>query len=89
MARRMISLASAPGWKARYIAEDTANTPQVVTLVAWALVEDSEGTAEIVGVVQRTATADTPHGTLQFADEVEGFEGYAFTGLTTRAPEAS
>ena len=56
-----------------------------MTLVSWALVEDSEGTTELVGVVQRAATAEFPHGSLGFADEVEGFQGYAFTGLATQA----
>jgi len=81
----MISLASAPGWKARYVAEDGEAQSRVVTLVSWALVEDSDGTNEIVGVVQRTPSVDTPSGTLGFADEVEGFDGYTFTGLVTRA----
>jgi hypothetical protein len=87
MARRMLSIASAPGWKARYLAEDIIEGPRVVTLVSWALVEDADGATEIVGVVQRAATADKPNGWLGFADEVDGFEGYTFTGLATRAPE--
>ena len=39
---------------------------------------------EIVGVVQRSPTAEAPHGWLGFAEEVDGFQGYTFTGLTTR-----
>jgi hypothetical protein len=85
----MISIASAPGWKARYVADDEPEGHRVVTLISWALVEDSSGATEIVGVVQRTPTEETPHGVLAFADEVGGFNGYAFTGLTTRAPESS
>lgn len=85
--RRMISLASAPGWKARYAAEEKAGGPRVVTLISWALVEDSGGVTEIVGVVQRTPTPETPNGLLALADEVDGFEGYTFTGLMTRASE--
>lgn len=81
----MISIASAPGWKARFLADDIAEGPRVVTLVSWALVEDDGGGGtEIVGVVQRTPTPETPTGTLGFADEVEGFDGYTFTGLATR-----
>lgn len=80
----MISIASAPGWKARFLAEDMGEGPRVVTLVSWALVEGSDGGTEIVGVVQRTPTPEMPSGTLGFADEVEGFDGYTFTGLTTR-----
>ena len=60
----------------------------MLTLVSWALVEESDGTTQIVGVVQRAATADAPHGWLGFADEVDGFEGYTFTGLTTRSPDS-
>jgi hypothetical protein len=59
-----------------------------VTLVSWALVEDDDGTTEIVGVVQRAATEETPNGRLGFADEVEGFQGYVFTGLATRGAES-
>jgi hypothetical protein len=83
----MVSIASAPGWKARFLDEDEVEGFRVVTLVSWALVEDSDSTTEIVGVIQRAATAEAPHGSLGFADEVEGFQGYAFTGLATRAPE--
>jgi len=88
MARRMLSIASAPGWKARYLPEAEADGPRVVTLLSWALVEDADGATEIVGIVQRTPSADTPRGALGFADEVEGFDGYTFTGLTTRSPES-
>lgn len=88
MPRRMISIASAPGWKARFLAEDIVEGPRVVTLVSWALVEGADGGAEIVGVVQRAATAGKPNGWLGFADEVDGFEGYTFTGLVTRPPES-
>lgn len=56
---------------------------RVVTLVSWALVEASGGDREIVGVVQRSGTPESPQGQLAFADEVDGFDGYAFTGLAT------
>ena len=88
MARRITSIASAPGWKARYLA-DWEVEPRVVTLVSWALVEDDAGATEIVGVVQRSGTEEEPAGTLALADEVENFQGYTFTGLATRATDAS
>ena len=87
MARRLTSIASAPGWKARYLADDEIDGVRVVTLVSWALVEDEDGETEIVGVVQRSPTDEAPHGRLQLADEVDGFDGYTFTGLATRAPD--
>ena len=88
MARRITSIASAPGWKARYLA-DWEVEPRVVTLVSWALVEDEQGSTEIVGVVQRSPTEEEPAGKLTFADEVENFQGYTFTGLATRVPDPS
>jgi len=81
MSRRMTSIASAAGWKARYASG-------VVTLVSWALVEEADGSTQIVGVVQRSATPESPIGKLQLADEVDGFEGYTFTGLATRTADA-
>jgi hypothetical protein len=83
MPRRMLSIASAPGWKARFLTDDDLGESRVVTLVSWALVEGTGDTTEIVGVVQRAATAEKPNGWLGFADEVEGFQGYTFTGITT------
>jgi hypothetical protein len=81
VSRRMTSIASAPGWKARFLAENELSESRMVALVSWALVEDSGGAVEVVGVVQRAATTEKPTGWLGFADEVEGFQGYAFTGL--------
>jgi hypothetical protein len=80
----MTSIASAPGWKARFA--DSSGS-RVVTLVSWALVEDA-GKTEIVGVIRRAANEESPNGWLGFADDVEGFQGYAFTGLATRAAES-
>jgi hypothetical protein len=88
VARRLTSLASAPGWKVKFLTDDEVDGFGVVTLVAWALVEGSDGATEIVGVVQRSATAEKPQGWLGFADEVDGFDGYTFTGLATRAAES-
>jgi hypothetical protein len=82
----MSSIASAPGWKARFLAEDEIDGIRLVTLVAWALVEAADGMTEIVGVVQRGATGEVPHGSLEYADEVAGFQGYTFTGLVTQPP---
>jgi hypothetical protein len=79
----MVSIASAPGWKARFAAEDELGESRVVTLVSWALVEDTDNSTEVVGIVQRAATTERPNGWLGFADEVEGFQGYTFTGLPT------
>jgi hypothetical protein len=81
----MLSIASAPGWKARFRAEDEPGQSRVVTLVSWALVEDTDNTTDVVGIVQRAATTEKPNGWLGFADEVEGFQGYTFTGLPTPA----
>ena len=60
----MTSIASAPGWKARFA------DGRVVTLVSWALVEDG-GATEIVGVIQRAANEESPNGWLGFADDVD------------------
>jgi hypothetical protein len=84
MNRRISSIASAPGWKARFQVEGDEEEPRTVTLVSWALVEDSAGETEIVGIIQRPPTLDDPQGSFGFADEVEGFNGYAFTGLATQ-----
>jgi len=85
MPRRMLSISAAPGWKARFVTGDEPEA--VVTLVAWALVEAADGNTEIVGVVQRGASPEMPQGSLALADEVDGFDGYAFTGLVTRRPD--
>ena len=82
----MTSLASAPGWKARFFSDDEEAGVRLVTLASWALVEDDDGETEIVGVVQRSATA--AGGRLGLADEVDGFDGYTFTGLATRASDS-
>lgn len=83
----MISIAAAPGWKARIVDQDAFEGFRIVTLVSWALVEDAAGATEIVGIVQRAVSETSPVGALAFADEVKGFQGYAFTGLVTRDAE--
>jgi hypothetical protein len=85
--RRIVSIAAAPGWKARVRDDHEPDGFRVVTLVTWAAVEGEDGATEVVGLVQRAGTPEAPHGRLGFADEVPGFEGYAFTGLVTRAAE--
>jgi hypothetical protein len=80
MARNVVSISAAPGWAARY--QDDIG-PKIVTLLAWALVEDG-ATRHLVGFVQKPATADEPHGSVVLADEVEGFDGYTAGALSTR-----
>jgi hypothetical protein len=80
----MLSLASAPGWCARFDAEEPSEEARTVTLVAWALVEEADATTSIVGVVQRQASEESPAGQFGLADEVAGFQGYTFTGLATK-----
>jgi hypothetical protein len=84
VARKITSIASAPGWKARFA--DSSGS-RVVTLISWALVEDA-GKTEVVGVIQRAANEESPNGWLGLADDVEGFQGYVFTGLATRESES-
>jgi hypothetical protein len=79
MTRTIVSIAAAPGWAARYVDE---SGEKVVTLLAWALVEDGL-TRSLVGFVQKPATvADTVAVVL--ADEVDGFDGYTAGALNTR-----
>jgi hypothetical protein len=80
----MLSLASAPGWCARFEAEEPFEEERTVMLVSWALVEEADTTTAIVGVVQRQATEESPVAPLELADEVAGFQGYTFTGLATK-----
>jgi hypothetical protein len=88
MPRRILSIASAPGWKARFAADDEVDGFAVVTLVAWALVEVPGGDSEVVGLVQRGSTAEAPNGSIALADDVADFRGYTFTGVVTRADDA-
>jgi hypothetical protein len=80
----MLSLASAPGWCARFEAEEPFEEERTVMLVSWALVEEADTTTAIVGVVKRQATEESPVAPLELADEVAGFQGYTFTGLATK-----
>jgi hypothetical protein len=83
--RRIISIAAAPGWGALY--EDTDSPfmePRLVTLAAWALVEEVDGHTQLVGLVQQPGTDETPPGGFVFADESGGFTGYSNQGLKTK-----
>jgi hypothetical protein len=80
VARSIVSIAAAPGWAARYL-DDTGL--KVVTLLAWALVEDG-AVRDLVGFVQKPATVDEPRGSVVLADEVDGFDGYMAGALNTR-----
>jgi hypothetical protein len=84
VARRILSITSAPGWAARFNTPDEYESERIVTLAVWALVESDGAEPEIVGLVQRSADIDAPTGRLGFADEVEGFDGYSFQGLGTK-----
>ena len=84
MPRRTLSIASAPGWSARFAPREPGDEPRTVVLAAWALLETDDGGTELVGLVQRPPAEGATHGRLGPADEVDGFEGYAFTGLATK-----
>jgi len=82
--RRIVSITAAPGWAALIDqVEDPVAEPKVVTLAAWALVEEGEGQTRMVGLVQKPAHDDGP-GIFGFADEQEGFAGYSNQGLKTK-----
>lgn len=83
--RRILSICSAPGWGALFEEPDESSPEAgVVTLAAWALVEDGEGKTYMVGLVQRPREGATTAGTFGFADEIEGFAGYSNQGLKTK-----
>jgi hypothetical protein len=82
--RNVIAIAAAPGWAARYTDDEGE---KVVTLLAWALVEDA-GEQRLVGFVQRPASAEHPSGQVVLADEVKGFNGYTVGALRTQAAES-
>lgn len=82
--RRIISIASAPGWGALFTdADDPIGEPRLVTLAAWALVEDAQGQRGLVGLVQKARDADSSD-TFGFSDEIDGFTGYSNQGLKTK-----
>jgi hypothetical protein len=80
VAPTIISIAAAPGWAARYLG---AEGEKVVTLLAWALV-DEDGERRLVGFVQQPATPEQSTAAVVLADEVEGFDGYTAGALRTR-----
>jgi hypothetical protein len=80
VARRIVSIAAASGWSARI--EQEGDDDRLVTLAAWALVDDETGT-EMVGLLQAPAH-ESPPGKFVLADEVDSFAGYTFAGVRTR-----
>jgi hypothetical protein len=83
--RRIISIASAPGWGALFEqTDDPIGEAELVTLAAWALVEAADGQTQLVGLVQKPQRDDSPAGTFGFADETDGFVGYSNQGLKTK-----
>lgn len=80
MPRSVVSIAAAPGWSARYV---DGGEESLITLLAWALVEDGRD-RNLVGFVQRPGTPTQPASSVILADEVDGFDGYAPTGVPTR-----
>lgn len=80
VARTIVSISAAPGWAARYYDEDGE---KVVTLLAWALVEDGS-TRGLVGFVQKPAAMPGGTNAVVLADEVDGFDGYTVGALRTR-----
>ena len=77
MPRTIVSISAAPGWAARI---STDGEEKVVTLLAWALVEDGAD-RNLVGLVQRAEGVG-------FADEVDGFDSYTVGALRTRSVDA-
>jgi len=83
--RRIVSIASAPGWGALFEQpDDPLGEPRLVTLAAWALVEKADGQTRLVGLVQKPSGDDSSPGAFGLADETEGFAGYSNRGLKTR-----
>ena len=85
MERRIISICSAPGWGAVFNKLDDSDPGQgLVTLAAWALVENAECETRVIGLVQKAKDEDGTVGLLDFADRSPGFAGYANQGLKTK-----
>jgi hypothetical protein len=83
--RRTISITAAPGWGALVDQpDDPYEERRLVTLAAWALVEEAGGLTRLVGLVQKPDDDGEPSGDFCFADEVDGFAGYSNQGLKTR-----
>jgi hypothetical protein len=83
--RQIVSVAAAPGWGALFDQPDAPfDEPRLVTLAAWALVEEPDGRRRLVGLVQSPARPDMQPGTFGIADESGGFAGYSHGGLKTK-----
>jgi hypothetical protein len=68
--RRIISIASAPGWGALFEeTDDPIGERRLVTLAAWALVEAGGGQRQLIGLVQKPQRDDSSAGTFGFADD--------------------
>jgi len=86
--RRIVSITSAPGWAALFEQpDDSFEEPQVITLAAWALVQEDGGPTRLVGLVQKSEDDETPVGMFMFADDHKRFAGYRHQGLKTKPPE--
>ena len=85
--RRIVSITSAPGWAALFAQpDDSFEDDQVITLAAWALLDEG-GQTRLVGLVQKSEDDETPVGMFMFADEHKRFAGYRHQGLKTKPPE--
>lgn len=83
--RQTISIAAAPGWGALFeVPDEPYEDPRLVTLAAWALVEEPDGETRLVGLVQKPADESETPGGFGYADEIDGFVGYSNQGLKTR-----
>jgi hypothetical protein len=85
--RRIVTVTSAPGWSAlfeRGADHDSLGELRLVTLAAWALVDEGNSGPRLVGLVQRPVEGDEPAGSFAFADEHDGFAGYSNQGLKTK-----
>jgi len=80
VARRIVSIAAAPGWAAEMGPKEPGGESGRVTLVGWALVEDGEQQS-VVGLVMHPRTAEEPTGRIGLADEEPRFLGYTFAGV--------
>jgi hypothetical protein len=86
--RRIVSIAASPGWGALFDQpDDPLDEQKLVTLAAWALIEEPDGQTRVVGLVQKPASDTTPVGSFGFADESDGFAGYSNQGLKTKPAE--
>jgi hypothetical protein len=84
VARRIVSIAAAPGWSAEIESKEPGGENGRVTLVGWALIQDDDGES-VVGLVLHPRTESDPRGRVGLADEEPRFLGYTFAGMRTQA----